>query len=128
MTTSTRQRGETLYRLLLRLYPADFRARYGDDMVDFYRDRARGLSRRDVLRLWTRLLPDLIGSAVAERFPERRRRRAAAFSSTDSHRREESMSVLTQDIRYAFRSMIPGKATGAHIHIGPPSNRLRGRS
>jgi hypothetical protein len=25
---------------------------------------------------------------------------------------------------YAFRSMVPGKATGAHIHIGPPSNRL----
>lgn len=27
---------------------------------------------------------------------------------------------------YAFRTRIRGKATGAHIHIGPPSNRLRG--
>lgn len=26
---------------------------------------------------------------------------------------------------YAFRTAIPGKATAAHIHIGPPSNRLR---
>lgn len=25
---------------------------------------------------------------------------------------------------FAFRGAIPGKATGAHIHIGPPSNRL----
>jgi hypothetical protein len=25
---------------------------------------------------------------------------------------------------YAFRSMVPGKATAAHIHIGPPSTRL----
>jgi len=25
---------------------------------------------------------------------------------------------------YAFRSFVPGKATAAHIHIGPPSNRL----
>ncbi len=25
---------------------------------------------------------------------------------------------------YAFRSEVPGKATGAHIHIGPPSVRL----
>jgi hypothetical protein len=25
---------------------------------------------------------------------------------------------------YAFRSSIPGKATGAHIHIGPPSTRI----
>lgn len=26
---------------------------------------------------------------------------------------------------YAFRTAIPGRATAAHIHIGPPSNRLR---
>jgi len=26
---------------------------------------------------------------------------------------------------YAFRSSVPGKATGAHIHIGPPSGRLQ---
>ena len=25
---------------------------------------------------------------------------------------------------YAFRHSVPGKATGAHIHMGPPSNRL----
>jgi hypothetical protein len=25
---------------------------------------------------------------------------------------------------YAFRSFVPGKATAAHIHIGPPSNRI----
>ena len=25
---------------------------------------------------------------------------------------------------YAFRNYVPGKATGAHIHIGPPSNRI----
>ncbi len=26
---------------------------------------------------------------------------------------------------YAFRAAIKGKATGAHIHVGPPSNRFR---
>jgi hypothetical protein len=25
---------------------------------------------------------------------------------------------------FAFRSFVPGQATGAHIHIGPPSLRL----
>jgi hypothetical protein len=25
---------------------------------------------------------------------------------------------------YAFRNFVPGKATGAHIHIGPPSSRI----
>lgn len=29
---------------------------------------------------------------------------------------------------YAFRSLVPGKATAAHIHIGPPSTRLIARS
>jgi hypothetical protein len=30
---------------------------------------------------------------------------------------------------YAFRSFVPGKATAAHIHIGPPSGHLSaGRS
>ena len=28
---------------------------------------------------------------------------------------------------FAFRGYVPGKATGAHIHIGPPSNRLLSR-
>lgn len=28
---------------------------------------------------------------------------------------------------YAFRSEVPGKATAAHIHIGPPSNRIVAR-
>jgi hypothetical protein len=32
-------RDEQLYRLLLRLYPAEFRARYGRAMMDFHRDR-----------------------------------------------------------------------------------------
>ena len=31
----------------------------------------------------------------------------------------------TSDIPYyAFRNYVPGKATAAHIHIGPPSNRI----
>jgi len=29
---------------------------------------------------------------------------------------------------YAFRSLVPGKATAAHIHIGPPSSRLIARA
>jgi hypothetical protein len=29
---------------------------------------------------------------------------------------------------YAFRSQVPGKATAAHIHIGPPSTRLSAHS
>ncbi len=105
---SDRRAGEALYRLLLRLYPADFRERYGEDMVEFYRDRVRsndGAGRR-LFRLWTRLVPDLIASACAERFRPRNRGGAAAIPPGNFHRREDSMSVLSQDIRYAFRSML----------------------
>jgi hypothetical protein len=47
MTHST----ERVYRLLLRLYPADFRHRYGRVMADFHADRVgRGGARSITLR------------------------------------------------------------------------------
>jgi len=33
--------GDRLYRLLLRLYPREFRESYGRAMLDFHRDRIR---------------------------------------------------------------------------------------
>ena len=68
--TPRRLPGESLYRALLFLYPRDFRARYGDDMAEFYRDRVRQQvgSRRAVRRLWLRLVPDVLGGAIAERW------------------------------------------------------------
>ena len=32
--------------------------------------------------------------------------------------------ALSEIPYYAFRSFVPGNATAAHIHIGPPSHRL----
>jgi putative ABC transport system permease protein len=102
--------GERVYRFLLRLYPRDFRRRYADDMIEFYRDRARGerASRRAIWRLWCRLLPDLFASAAAERLaPDARRRAATTIPQPSEHRRrEESMSILQQDVRYAIRNML----------------------
>lgn len=58
----------SVYRLLLTLYPSRFREQHGPQMVQVVRD----LCRRDlgrggalgVLGLWTRLLVDLLGTAV----------------------------------------------------------------
>src|SRR6185295_16051344 len=65
-----RVRGERLYAFLLRLYPPTFRARYGDAMIDFFREQRRGAGRANayaVARLWLRVLADLARTAIGER-------------------------------------------------------------
>ncbi|HTE47263.1 MAG TPA: ABC transporter permease, partial [Gemmatimonadaceae bacterium] len=104
----TRARGEAVYRLLLRLYPRDFRRRYADDMIAFYRERIRRdeSSRSNGVQLWFRLLLDLLASAVAERTASMTDRRRSAGSLHQFHvPREEPVSILQQDLRYAVRNM-----------------------
>ncbi len=60
----------TLFRVLLRLYPREFRARYGDEMWVHYRtrlERARGRGRLVRLQVWWTTTFDVLASAVAER-------------------------------------------------------------
>jgi hypothetical protein len=60
-----------LYRLLLRIYPRRFRARYAADMIAFYRERLTAdeeSPRSRLIPIWLQLVPDLIASALAERF------------------------------------------------------------
>ena len=83
--------GERLYRGLLRLYPAEFRRRYGAAMLDFYCERRRAAGRA----AWPRLLLDLFTSAAAERL--RREPRLAAERIT--------VSTLIQDLRLTLRGL-----------------------
>jgi MFS family permease len=58
-----------VYRLLLRLYPVEFRREYGDQMVLAFRDRLRDSGRRSLLAtfaFWASALVDLLSSAWAE--------------------------------------------------------------
>ncbi len=57
---------ERLYRLLMRTYPADFRAKYGREMVLLFRDQCR---EGDVgsPRFWARVILDVARSAPALR-------------------------------------------------------------
>jgi putative ABC transport system permease protein len=114
--TGRRLPGEALYRALLRLYPREFRARYGDDMAEFYRDRVRAHADapRAVIRLWLRLFPDLITGALSEHAAGWSMRQSISdFES--SHRREETMSVIWQDVRYALRSMVSRRGFSAVV-------------
>ena len=72
-----------LYRALLRLYPAGFRAEYGDELNrTFVERRRRADGAGEVVRLWLRELLDLP--------------RSAALVQLD---------VLRQDLRFAARSL-----------------------
>jgi hypothetical protein len=58
-----------LYRALLKAYPKEFRRAYGPQMEqafqDLYREERGG--RSELVLLWTRTIPDLVATAVAER-------------------------------------------------------------
>jgi putative ABC transport system permease protein len=100
----------TLYRWLLRLFPPDFRARFGDDMTDVFTDRlkaARPLGPMAVATLWLRTIVDVVQQSRAERRssrgPRSRRRAIAAFatavrgdllSAVKIHRRRPGFVVI----------------------------------
>src|SRR5437773_1957757 len=59
-----------LYRGLLRFYPTEFRARYGDEMVQLFGDQLRDASANNrasgPATVWLRTLIDLVTSATTE--------------------------------------------------------------
>jgi hypothetical protein len=67
---------ERLYRGLLRLYPADYRAHYTDQMVQLFTDQKRTVG---AIRAWLRAPLDVITTAVGEHL---RRNRTVAHSMT----------------------------------------------
>src|SRR5262249_60276541 len=60
---------ERVYRAILRLFPSEFRAEFGEEMSGDFREQytaARGRRDASVVRLWTRTLGDFIRRAPAE--------------------------------------------------------------
>jgi putative ABC transport system permease protein len=105
------------YRLLLRLYPRDFRERFGGDMTDFFHDRrlaARQQGTLGVARVWTSAVADVVRVAAMERAGGAARRIRALGDSRQrtihrpsfDTRDEDMMSTFTADIRYALRGMV----------------------
>jgi putative ABC transport system permease protein len=94
-------RPERLFRLLLRVFPAEFRGDYGDQMVDDFRDQhsdaARQRRRGARWRLWRTTTVDVL-------------RRAP----------HEHLDVLRRDVAYALRQIgrRPGVSLGAIATLG----------
>ena len=89
-----------LYRLLLHIYPHEFRDRFGEDLE---RDFADLLATRGRWTAWRRVAPDLARSlpgTYAHVAPSRRRRRLFYPPG------ESVMSSLMFDIRHAVRALL----------------------
>src|SRR5688572_1042441 len=84
-----------LIRLLLRLYPAEFRERYGAAMLDFHRER---VGAGTGLLAWPRVIADHVHSAAAEHI---RRVRAEQMQTGNG----ANMATVLQDVRYAVRAL-----------------------
>ena len=100
--------GARLYRLLLRAYPAAWREAYGDEMLAFFRDRAREprwVGRRAAF--WLHILADVAASAPAARARSLGAALRAHPAPYPLHRPTvgERMDTLLQDARYAVRTL-----------------------
>jgi predicted permease len=84
------------YRWLLRLFPGEFRARFGDAMAETFADRLRGARAhggRAVMSLWLRTVVDVFLHGLAERRAARQR----------TNTRRIPMDTALLDIAYALR-------------------------
>lgn len=82
------------YRALLRLFPEEFRRRYGEEMVDFFVQswaEARGRGR---VRVFARAVKDLMTHGMAERAGSGRPRRSGRWTMGGGH-----------DLRLALRGL-----------------------
>lgn len=117
--------GERVFRVLLRLYPRNFRERFQEEMVDFFRARRLEQDRRHGtrghVRLWLHLFADMMLNAPALHL--RALRPASAhdvpWASPDYPMETHPMETLTQDLRYALRTLArhPAFATVAALTL-----------
>ena len=126
--TSDRERSslsDRAYRLLLWLYPRDFRERFGSDMTEFFRDRRRSAARRGalgVVGVWARALADVLTGATLERVDATAQRFRAvrdvwtrSIDPSLDARNENMLATLLGDIRYALRGMAAKRAFSAVV-------------
>jgi predicted permease len=101
---------ERVYALVVRLYPRDFRNRFGDDMRELFRDQWKAARRRagwtGVARLWLATVPALVAGATAERLTAAARRVLDPVPTPPSANRSDSMlSTILRDLRFAGRML-----------------------
>jgi len=90
-----------LGRALLRVFPKDFRERFGDDIADHFSTRSSEIRARrgplGVIRFWIKGTVDVVRAAAAERREDR------AMQQVDNG--GSAFSDLGSDVRFAFRAL-----------------------
>lgn len=90
-----------LVRLVLAVLPSSFRARYGDEVAEYFVTRTREIrasrGRLAVVRFWLRGALDVSRAGVAERREERSMQRL--------ERRAGALTDLPADVRFAIRGL-----------------------
>jgi putative ABC transport system permease protein len=112
------ERSVRIYRWLLRTWPAAMRARYADEMVRVFRDRARDVMQRrggvGLALLWPAALLDVLRGALAERVRMVREARRggprAGGQPGTPHTAVRLMNGLWRDVRHGWRSLLRSPA------------------
>ena len=113
--------GRRCFRLLLLLYPAEFRRRFGDEMAaEFEASRAlhEGLAGRAVF--WRRIVLDFLTTAPRAWWDGLTNLVAGLFSDSEPHSKDPRMSDIMKDLRLSFRGLVrrPGAAFIAVLALG----------
>src|SRR6185503_17668544 len=100
-------RDSLLSTMLVRLYPRDFRDRYGESIAAFHRDRIREAHAQSASAMlaWARIISDAISTALLEHIRAARTPLPVARSPQPSTRHPEPVQSLIQDLRYAIRTL-----------------------
>ncbi len=100
------QQSHWFLRLLLRAYPREFRERHARDLLELCRDLNPRTSLLASARFWGVFAFDVCTSGVAARRDARQRRSASRIPPLrTSTFRERTMGTLSQDLRYAIRTI-----------------------
>lgn len=102
-------RAASVYRLLLRCYPASFRARFERDLIELF-DDLHGAAPHPRLFFWLRILLGTLRHGLAERIAARGQPRPFASRPGDS-----VMTTLATDLRLAFRTIRSQPAFAATV-------------
>ena len=104
---------ERVFARVVRLFPPEFRDRFGDDMRELFRDQLRAAHHRagvsGIVRLWGRTLPPLGQAALLERRDAvrdmSRRGDRITVETTFTSRRDSVLETLLSDLRFAGRML-----------------------
>jgi hypothetical protein len=102
---------ERVYRLLLRAYPAGFRAEYGREMVLAFRDQRREAAARGI-RFWWDMIWDVMRSAPSLRLDAFRIRWEGDIQTGEEKMRTMAILAVLIGVAEAANALAEGRAGG----------------